>query len=128
MMDTNRALFLQLEQMMDSKQLFLNARLRQEDITQMLDIDKEFLTKLIHEHSGCPNLQVYVNHWRVRYALRLMFKYPELTIKSISHMCGMDYLSTFNRAFREFYGQTPSEYRKKIMNLIKTDNCNGSVR
>lgn len=116
-MDTERTLFLRLEQLMDSERLFLDTSLRRDDVCRLLGIDKNTLATLIREHSGCQNLQVYINCWRVRYAARLMARHPELTTTAIIRMCGMAYSSTFNRTFREFYGQTPSEYRKKLQTL-----------
>lgn len=117
-MDTERALFLRLEQLMDSERLFLDTSLSRDDVCQLLGIDKNTLGALISQHSGCQNLQVYINRWRVRYAARLMARHPELTTTTIIRMSGMAYSATFNRTFREFYGQTPSEYRKKLQTLI----------
>lgn len=111
-------MFLRLELLMESERLFLDTSLRRDDVCRVLGIDKNTLGTLIREHSGCQNLQVYINRWRVRYAARLMARHPELTTTTIIRMSGMAYSSTFNRAFREFYGQTPSEYRKKLQTLL----------
>lgn len=55
----------------------------------------------------------YVNQVRVRYSLQELL-YSEDNITKIAVDSGFSNLSIFNRVFRENYGITPSEYRKKM--------------
>ena len=54
----------------------------------------------------------YVAAVRVRRARYLIDNHPELSLGEICLACGFQSQGTFTRAYRTFYGITPSEYRK----------------
>jgi len=60
----------------------------------------------------------FVNEFRVSYACKLLND-ENYNISSISQDCGFNNLSHFNKKFREFTGQSPSDYRKSRVKLIR---------
>ena len=64
------------------------------------------------------NFNQYVNDARIRYACSQL----ENTQDSIIEICldsGFESQRTFNRAFKERYRMSPSEYRKSMRNYVK---------
>ena len=56
----------------------------------------------------------YLNRKRMVYIIELMAIHPNYTLEAISKDCGIGSVSTFNRVFKEYYGVSPSEYRKQL--------------
>lgn len=53
----------------------------------------------------------YLNKIKIDYACKLLLN-TDLNIVNISYDCGFNNLSHFNKQFRKFLGQTPSQFRK----------------
>jgi AraC-like DNA-binding protein len=53
----------------------------------------------------------YLNKIKIDYACKLLLN-TDLSIVDISYDCGFNNLSHFNKQFRKFLGQTPSQFRK----------------
>lgn len=58
----------------------------------------------------------YVNQMRLRYAVQGLL-YTEDSITKIAVDSGYSNLSVFNRLFKQAYGMTPNEYRKKLKHI-----------
>ena len=56
--------------------------------------------------------QAYIMRIRMEKACRLFAEQPDLTVAEVGQQCGFDDKSNFTRAFKRYYGQTPSEYVK----------------
>ena len=56
------------------------------------------------------NFNSYLNYLRVSYAAMLL-KSSKITVADIAYSAGFGSIRTFNRAFLNIYGITPSEYR-----------------
>ena len=54
--------------------------------------------------------QSYITNIRMQKARHLLDTQPELTVLEVALHCGYDDQSSFTRAFKRFYGITPSEY------------------
>ena len=50
---------------------------------------------------------------RLQAARNFLF-YEEFSIKDVALACGFSYPSVFSRAFKDHFGQTPSDFRKAI--------------
>ena len=50
---------------------------------------------------------------------RFITEYPQYTIDAIAKMCGIDSRQHFHRLFSEYFGITPSAFRK---NHLSSDN------
>ena len=110
--DKSAALFLALDNRLDSEQLYLNPDLNRDDLCRLIGVDKNVLGGIIRQYSGASNSQVYINRKRVQYAVLLLREHPEWTMSAVSESCGMRNTVTFNRIFLQTYGITPTEYLK----------------
>ncbi len=61
----------------------------------------------------------YVNEFRVARACRLLSR-KHLSIAAVSYESGFNNLSHFNKQFRAIAGQTPTAYRKNLVNFVQT--------
>ena len=58
----------------------------------------------------------YINEIRLRQAGKLLLE-TEMTVSEICFDCGFSNLSNFNRRFKQYYGVTPSEYKKLLKKI-----------
>ena len=57
--------------------------------------------------------QNYITNIRMQKARHLLDTHPELTVLEVALQCGYDDQSSFTRAFKRFFGITPSEYQQR---------------
>lgn len=66
---------------------------------------------VINQQLGYRNFNQFINHYRISEASSCLLSKPELPILTIALDVGFSSLSSFNKAFKEAHGLTPSEYR-----------------
>jgi AraC-like DNA-binding protein len=73
------------------------------------------LRQVIHEQLGHRNFNSFVHSHRIRDAAQQLAdqNLRRTSILTIAQSVGYESINTFNRAFREVMGVTPSEYRKQ---------------
>jgi AraC-like DNA-binding protein len=73
------------------------------------------LRRLIHEQLGYRNFNGFLHHHRIREACELLRddRQRRTPILTIALSVGYQSINTFNRAFREVTGMTPSAYRSR---------------
>lgn len=86
--------------------------IRLKDLADQLYLSNAYLSKYIKKHLGMSFLE-YLNHIRLLYALDEIV-HTEKKIIKIALDNGFATTAAFNKAFRDAYGQTPSQYRKTI--------------
>ncbi len=64
----------------------------------------------------------YVTEYKISRAKELLYKQPQLTIGEISDELGFDNQHYFTRVFSKITGETPSQYRYRIVNYKNTKN------
>lgn len=62
--------------------------------------------------------QGYITNIRMQKARHLLDTTPDMTILDVAKCCGYDDQSSFTRAFKRFFGVTPSDYLTKLILLI----------
>lgn len=84
-----------------------------DSVAAALGISKRQLSRLFSEtvHIG---FHEYLLDLRTEHA-KNMLRDTQLPITDIAYRSGFESQRTFNRAFQDFYGMTPREYRKSIM-------------
>ena len=82
-----------------------------ESLASDMCITRGQLNRKIKAVTGITTQQ-YVLRIRMEYARLLLRQSPELSIFDVSCRCGFDDATSFSRAFRRTYGQTPSQYRE----------------
>ena len=59
-----------------------------------------------------------VNEYRVVHATKLLQEEP-MSIADVSHACGFNNFSHFNKQFKEITGKSASRYRKEVKRIIE---------
>jgi YesN/AraC family two-component response regulator len=92
-------------------------------LEEELHLSKYYISHLfnnrIHVH-----FNHYVNSLRIYEAKRLL-RHSDKSVAEIGGMVGFNTLRTFNRAFIEQTGVTPSSYRKAHVTSTRQDNDRG---
>ena len=75
------------------------------------------LRKLIHEELGFRNFNAFMHHYRIREACEMLSDpgQARTPILTIALTIGYQSINTFNRAFREIKGETPSTFRARAL-------------
>jgi AraC-like DNA-binding protein len=60
---------------------------------------------------------IYISRWRMAKAYQLL-KNSNLSIEGIADGIGFSNTRTLSHAFKEYYGETPSQFRKKLERSI----------
>lgn len=112
-----------IEQFMEDATVFCDPDFSLERLSEAINSNSNYVSKIINEKTG-KNFRVYINEYRIREACRLMAN-PEndkFSIETIASMVGFKSKSSFNIAFKNFTGVTPSFYLKSLKN--NKDNRN----
>jgi AraC-like DNA-binding protein len=97
-------------------QLFIaNAGFIQPDLTisqlaRQLECPDHHLRKLINQRLGYNNFNAFLNHYRVAEARKRLVE-SALPVLSIALDLGYGSIASFNRAFKDIVGLTPTVYR-----------------
>ncbi|MEP4485821.1 MAG: helix-turn-helix domain-containing protein [Halioglobus sp.] len=105
-----QALYQELIQFID-KQGFTEPRLTLTRLAERLGTQEHRLRTLINQSLGYRNFSNYLNDHRLPLACDLLIKQPDLTITDLAYDMGYGSITSFNRAFKEAYGVSPSGYR-----------------
>lgn len=97
-------------------------------LTALVGSNVSYVSSVIRNRTG-KNVRTFINEYRIREARRRIMdaeNYGQYTLQAIAESVGYDTPSTFNRAFKNLTGITPSLYQK----LARQDNlskCAGST-
>lgn len=81
-----------------------------ESLARALGVSKSYLSHTFSQRFGA-NFRTYVNTLRLDYACMLL-RSTDRGVTHIAYECGFESQRTFNRAFAQQYGLTPSQYRR----------------
>lgn len=119
--DEQRNYVAQILEFMDRKKPYLNPEIKQSDIANKLSLTVHLFSEILNVCFQ-QNFNSFINLYRVAEAKSLM-KNPEYInykILSIGYEAGFSSKTSFNRAFKNIVGCTPSEYQKKQLSFSKT--------
>lgn len=106
-------LFRRLQALLADEEVLRRPRLGRDELAEMLGTNRTYVADAV---AACTeqrwSVSQYVAAVRVRRARYLIDNHLELSLGEICHACGFQSQGTFTRAYRTFYGITPSEYRK----------------
>jgi len=94
------------------QQNYLNT-LTIETLAKHFGYNKDYLSKFFNSYLGC-GFSSYMNALRSRHAAQLISN-GKTDLTDIAFMSGFGNYRTFNRAFNQAFGMTPSDYMKKIV-------------
>lgn len=106
-------LFRRLQELLADEEVLCRPRLGRDELADLLGTNRTYVADAV---AACTeqhwSVSQYVAAVRVRRARYLIDNHSELSLGEICHACGFQSQGTFTRAYRTFYGITPSEYRK----------------
>lgn len=104
-----------LENMMQTKKLFLNPELKITDIASEVSLPRRQISQAVNEKLN-DNFYNYVNRYRIGEAKRLLedTKFNQFSIEGIAHQSGFKSRSSFYTAFKNETGVTPNQFRGKV--------------
>ena len=92
-------------------QLKYSEQLRIDDISSACGLNRSYLSRLFKEATG-SSIQQYIVTYRMKTAATLL-KETNQSIQDISLAVGYSDIFTFSKAFKKYYNESPSDYRKK---------------
>ena len=95
---------------MTQERLYRREGLTLAALAQTLDIDEARLRRQINQQLGYRNFNDFLHRYRLQEAADRLV-HEDLPILTIALECGYGSIGPFNRAFRQRFGMTPSEYR-----------------
>jgi len=100
-----------LIRLMDSEKLFLDSRLSIKTVADKLEMSVNHLSQVINQQSG-KNFFRFINEYRVEEAKKMLLDQSskKYTILAIAYDCGFNSKSSFNTIFKEYTGQTPTDF------------------
>lgn len=100
----------------EKSELFLDPQIRLATIAKELDTNTRYLSSIINA-SKARSFNAYINSLRIQYIVGKLTSEPRYRTYKISYLAeagGFTSQSSFNTAFKEFTGLTPSAYIKKL--------------
>lgn len=101
---------------MEVEKPFLNAQFSMPELAKKMKVSLHIISYLINKEQQ-KNFSEFVNDFRTNAAAEKLRDnaFDHLTISSIAYEVGFNSLSTFNKAFKKKYNQTPSQFKKQIL-------------
>ncbi|WP_299223618.1 AraC family transcriptional regulator [uncultured Aquimarina sp.] len=101
-------------QYMEEQKPYLNEDLKQSDLAEALNMNIPQISEVLNVCFQ-KNFNNFLNLYRINEVKKLMKNpnYEEYKIVAIGYEAGFKSKTSFNRAFKNLVGLTPSEYRKK---------------
>lgn len=92
------------------EQRYLQTELTISQMALQLECAEHHLRKLINQHLGYTNFNAFLNHYRIEAARKRLVE-TSLPVLSIALDVGYGSIASFNRAFKDSVGLTPTAYR-----------------
>ena len=111
--DTGHEIAQQLQEIMAKQKLYLQSDLSLDKLAKACGLSKHYVSQVLNEILGMSFFE-YINSLRVNEAKELLEKpKEELTIIEVAYQVGYNNKVSFNKAFKNFTGFTPTEYRNR---------------
>ncbi|WP_303409535.1 helix-turn-helix domain-containing protein [Pontibacter coccineus] len=106
----------EVKALLEEQELYKNPDLSLSTFSKALKVSPQKISMAINSKSG-SNFNGFVNQHRIRHAQALLQtgQGSELTIAAIAFEVGFNSLTSFNTAFKKQLHETPSAYRKRVM-------------
>jgi len=98
---------------MDEEKLFLNSSITIHSLANELNSNNKYVSQLINNDLS-KNFVMFINEYRIREAKKLLLDEANsnITIESIGYDSGFKSKSAFNRVFKQFTSQTPTQFKQ----------------
>ena len=109
--------FARLKQYFEEEQPYLNMDLTIYDVAHRLLTNKVYISKAVNMYAD-KNFCQFVNYYRIKYALDIFEKDPDIRLGQLAQQSGFRTLATFNMAFKLNVNESPGEWcRRRRMQL-----------
>jgi AraC-like DNA-binding protein len=107
------ALAERLQRLVEVDEVFRHEGLTIRDLAERLGAQEYKVRQLINAQLGFKNFNAFLNRYRVAAAEKVLVDptCTHLGVAEIAYQVGYRSLGTFNRAFKDATGRTPSEHR-----------------
>lgn len=105
-----------LKNLMESKKLYLDSKIKIEDLAEKLNVNKRVISIIINDEMS-TNFYGYINDYRIRDSKNIIID-PEmnyLSMEGIAEKVGFSSKSSFYASFKKVTGKTPSQYKKDTL-------------
>jgi two-component system response regulator YesN len=92
-----------------------------ETIAPLFGYNSAYLGKIFSKTVG-ENFNSYVDQVRIKHAIELLVENKH-KVYEIAEMVGYKNVDYFHKKFKKYVGESPAEYRKKLDNQEKGDEC-----
>ena len=106
-------LFETLKNKFESQALYLDHKLTLTRLAAATGLSKHHLSEVLNRHAE-KNFYEFVNAYRVEFVCKRLTDNMNQKILDIAFEAGFSSKSTFNAIFKQFTGQTPTQYRKRL--------------
>ncbi len=103
-------------------QMYFQKKIRISDLADKIGISRSYLVKLMKEKIGMSP-QEYLIKIRMEHAAHFL-NHTNDSIRDVSMECGYDDALTFSRAFHQYFGISPTEFRTRLRNGAEEDRLN----
>lgn len=109
-----KELFESINDQIEAEKLFLQKDLSVRVLAELNKVNTKYISESINQNAGM-NFNGFINEKRIAYAKQLIDSEAskELTLEAIANESGFRSKSSFNSAFKNFTGMTPSQFMKK---------------
>lgn len=107
-----RRIFIELDELIRANQWFLTPRLTLSDMSNFTGLQSREISRAINIHTQ-KSFNEYINDYRVEHFCQLLANQPKASLTELSSQAGFSSKATFNKAFKQVKGCTPSEYKTK---------------
>lgn len=103
---------------MEQEKLYQKESFTISDLSKHIHLQDYKVRKIINKKLGYRNFNDFLNHYRVKEAVEKLSSanYVGTPILTIAMESGYKAISSFNKAFKEKYNVTPTEFRKNTIN------------
>jgi AraC-like DNA-binding protein len=106
----------QIEQIMESEQLYRQPNFKIVDLVQRLNTNRNYVYRAINLDMGL-SFNEYVNRMRIEYAAMLIAQNPGKPLSEIAEQSGFSSSTSFYRNFKLYKGMGPKEYQNHHKNV-----------
>lgn len=113
--EQGKLLLTQIVRLMEEKRLYREPNFTLDDLARELNTQRHYLSQAIGSESG-QTFFTLVNRYRVEEAQQKLASpaFAHFSILGIGLDCGFNSKASFNRVFKEYTGQTPSQYKENL--------------
>lgn len=111
-----------IKQLMEEDKLYTQPGLTISELADAMSVQEYKLRRIINQTMRYRNFNQFLNSYRIEDASHRLLK-SKIPISSIALDVGYSSLSVFNKAFKDRYGVTPSEYRSQHNGLSEQEGA-----